>query len=181
MITIYPRLFDIGYSLSLNILKDATSYTAVKYPSLIAEDIQRLSSNRLLHKVLFQILKPEPLQISYAILEDLLITYQKETLNQQDLIRSFALIFRHQPWSMCSNELCSKILFPLLDKLNDQYPRLIFLTILQLALSVYRADTEFKADTNFRGDLKQRIDKLKTVNKDERSVCENILSILCNP
>lgn len=147
---------------------------------MISNEIQRKSSNGCLHKVLFNILKSQSLQISYTTLEDLLITYQKESQNQSDLIRSFVLIFRRQTWLWCSKELCSKMLFPILDKMTDQYSRLIFLTILQLILSVYREDENFKQDVNFHGDLQQRLKTLKTVNKEEVSVRENILSILRN-
>ena len=131
--------------------------------------------------MLFDILKSPQTPIIYDTLEKLLITYQKHTRNQNDLIRSFVLLFRHRPWSWCSIELCSTILFPMLETLNDQSQRLTFLMILQLILLTYKTDENFQQDTNFRDQLRQRLETLQKLNDDECAVRENILCILCNP
>lgn len=175
-VVIYTRLFDIGYSLSRDILADAMSYISTKYPSLISIINPSNSSNILLSRILIDITGAEQFNISYEYIEKLLIDYHNQRYDQQDLIRCFILILRHLSWSWCSNELCSKILFPLLEKINDQYQRSTFLMILQSMLFVYKDNEDFKVDINFHNQLKQRLQPSNTMNNDECTLRHNIIS-----
>jgi hypothetical protein len=76
--------------------------------------------------------------ISFEYLENLLIDYHKSTHDQEDLIRGFILISRHQTWLWCSNELCSKFFFPLLSQINDQYQQRIIILIIINIFCLYK-------------------------------------------
>ncbi len=178
---IYARLFDIGYYLSHDILLDALSLISNTYSSLISIDSQTNSSNILLHQILFDILEPKKFNISIEYLENLLIAYHRYTHDQEDLIRCFILTVRYQSWLWCSNELCSKILFPLLKNIDDQYyQRNTILIILQFILFIYKDNEDFKRDIIFHDQIKQLLLSLKTMNSDECIVRDKIFFILHN-
>jgi len=178
-VIIYARLFDIGYYFSHDILINALSFISNICSSLISINSQTNSSNILLHQILFDILQPNKLNISNEYLENLLIAYQRYTHDQEDLIRSFVLISRHQTWLWCSNELFLKVLFPLLNKINDQYQqRRLILTILQFILFIYKDNEDFKRDIIFHDQIKQLLLSLKTMNREECVVRDKIFSIL---
>lgn len=118
------------------------------------------------------------MNISYEYLENLLIDYNSQRCDREDLIRCFIIIFRYHSWRWCSNELCSKILFPLLEKINDQYQCLTFLMILRLIVSVYKDNEDFQSDINFHNQLKQQLQSSKTMNNDDCTVRHNIISII---
>jgi hypothetical protein len=177
-VIIYTRLFDIGYSLSHDIFVDAMSYISIKYSSLISINNPSNSSNILLRRILIDMINAEQFNISYEYLDNHFRNYLEQKCDQQDLIRSFILIFRHCSWSWCSNSLCSNILFPLVEKINDQYQRLTFLMILQTIFFVYKDNADFQRDINFHKQIKQRLEALMNMNNDECTVRHNIVSIL---
>lgn len=142
-------------------------------------DSQTKSSNILLHQVLFDILKETNFSISFEYLENLLIAYHKYTHDEEDLIRSFLLLSRHQTWLWCSNELCSKFLFPLWNKVTDEYQqRITILTILQHVLFIYKDNEDFKRDIVFHGQTKQLLQSLKTKDSHENTVRDKIFFII---
>jgi hypothetical protein len=178
-VIVYARLFDIGYHFSHDILLDGLSFISNICSSLISIDSKINSSNILLHQILFDILQKNQINISFEYLENLLIDYHKSTHDQEDLIRSFILISRHQTWSWCSNELCSKFFFPLLNQINDRYQqRIIILIIIQHILFIYKDHADFKQDMTFHDQIKQLLLSFKTLNRDECIVRDKIFFIL---
>ena len=175
---IYARLFDIGYSLSHDILVNTLTFLTNTCSSLISIDSQTNSSNILLHQVLIDLSKTKNFQITFDYLENLLLNYRKYTCDQEDLIRSFILIFRSQTWAWCSNEFCSKILLPLLSQMKNSSQRLIILMVLQFVLFVYKDNEDFKRDNRIHDQIKQQLGTLRTMNNDECSVRDKIVSIL---
>jgi hypothetical protein len=176
---IYTRLFDIGYYFSHDILLDALSFISNICSSLISIDSQTNSSNLLLHQILFDILQTNKFNISNEYIENLLISYHKYTHDQDDLIRCFLLISRHQSWLWCSNELCLKILLPLLNKINDKSKeRKTILILLQFILFIYKDNEDFQRDIKFHDQIKQLLLSLKTMNRDECIVRDKIFFIL---
>ncbi|CAF0787771.1 unnamed protein product [Adineta steineri] len=178
-VTIYARLFDIGYYFSHDILINTLSFILNNCSSLISIDCQTKSSNILLHQILFDILREKKFNISYEYLENLFIVYHRYTHDQEDLQRCFILICRYQTWLWCSNDLCRKFLFPLLNQINEQYQqRGIILNILQYILFLYRDNEDFKQDIIFHDQIKQLLSSLKTMNSSECIVRDKIFSIL---
>lgn len=178
-VNVYARLFDIGYYLSHDILIDALKIITNTCSSLISTDAQTSSSNVLLHQLLFDILQKTPFNISLEYMENLLTAYHRYVHDQEDLIRCFILISRHQSWSWCSNELCSKFLFPLLNKTDDQNQQLIIvLTILQYVIFIYKDNQDFKQDNGFHDQTKQLLQSLKTINSSETIVRDKILFVI---
>lgn len=177
-VLIYVRLFDISYSSSYDIFYDASLYTRRKCPSLITPSSPAKRSNVLLHKVLFELAQSGRFQAPLDVLKKLVIDYQLHTKDDEDLLRSFILIFHHQTWSCCSTELRLNNLFPVVQTFDDPYQRITSLKTLHLILLIYKDNGQFKQDTKFRQQLTQQLRALKTMNEEERTLRENIVSIL---
>lgn len=176
---IYARLFDIGYYFSHDILIDILSLITNSYSSLISINSQTNSSNILLHQILFDILHKKPIEISNEYLENLLIACQKYTYDREDLIRSFILISHCKSWSWCSNELCLKIFFPLLNKMIDyNQQRQTILILLQFIFFIHKDNQDFKRDIIFHDQIKQLLLSLKTMNNEECTVRDKVFFIL---
>ncbi|CAF0901418.1 unnamed protein product [Adineta ricciae] len=177
-VAIYARLFDIGYHLPHAVLTDALSFVSNVYSSLISVDCQTNSSNVLLHQVLFDIFKESKINVSLEYLENLLIGYHRYTHDREDLLRCFVLISRSQTWPWCAGELCKKLLFPLLTRIDAQdRQRETILMILQYVLYLYKDNGEFQRDLAFHDQTKQLLLSLKTMTDDECSVRDRTLSI----
>ena len=125
-----------------------------------------------------KILEVEQLYVSYEYLEDLFITYRRYTHDPKDFRGSLMLICRHQSWSWCSKELCTKILFPLLEKITDPSQRSTFLAILQGISFTYKDNEDFKRDIIFHQQFKQRLEALQTLTSDQCILRDDIISSL---
>lgn len=177
-ITIYARLFDIGYSLSHEILIDILAFISSIYPSFLSASAQTSSSNVLLHQILVDLSKDKTLPITFDYLQNLLLSYRRYTHDQEDLIRCFLLIFRFRDWSWCSEEFYHKILSPLFDRTKNSSQRILILMILQYLLFVYQINEGFRQDHRTHQQIKEQMKKLKAMNEEERAVREKIFSML---
>ena len=175
---IYARLFDIGYHLSQDILFDALTCLQNLFAPLISLDAQRKASTRLLHRVLFEVFTRRSWTISLNHLEDLLVSFQTETFDHDDLLRCFILIARHQPWLWCAEELCAKCLLPLIHRIEQQQQRLAILIVLQYVLFLHKDNVDFQRDATFHDRIQRCFVALVTLTPDECVVRDGILFIL---
>lgn len=175
-VIVYARLFDLGYSSSQEVLLDALLFVQHACASLLPINVDQKSSNRLLHRVLFEMFAQATIQPSLEYVENLLTSYSPATDDREDLLRCFLLICRHQSWTWCSQELCSKLLLPMVTRVNQ---RLTILTLLQYLLFMFEDNEQFRQDALFHDQVKQA---LKTnTNAEESIVRDKILSILQTP
>jgi hypothetical protein len=174
-IMIYARLFDIGYYQTRDVLFDALLFIQQHCSSLMPNNTDRNAPNMFLHKILFEFFTKETSQPSLKYLENLLVTYSTMAQHHDDILRCFLLVCRQQTWIWCSKELCTKLLLPLIHRIDRCLPILI---LLQHILVINKDNDQFQQDANFRDHVKQMFLLRKILNHDESIVRDRIFFIL---
>ena len=106
---------------------------------------------------------------------NLLASCSNTTEDREDLLRSLLLICRHQPWRWCSEEVCTKLLLPLVTRVDQ---RLTILFLLQHLLFVFKDNDQFRQDTALHHQVKQALQASSSNANDESIVRDKILFIL---
>lgn len=160
---IYTRLFDIGSSLSKEILFDALTFVREHCSTLIASSNP---SNRLLHRILFDHFTSKTFSPSIDNFNELLLDYLTEPINHEDFIRSSILLARHQSWTWIADEFSRKCLFPLFHRF-DENP--LILIVLQNILFIFKDDERFRQDRTYHQQLKDLLLSSQHVKTREMS------------
>ena len=168
---VYTRLFDVGYFYSKDILLSSLSFVQRHCPNVLHAN----SSNHLLHRTLFELFPNETKQPVLDFLQALMIDYLSSRCDREDLIRSCILICRHQTWNWCTTEFLSKLLFPLVQRVDH---RSTILTLLQYVLVAFTESDQFRNDSIFHNQMKNFLLSIDSITDDDCNVRDRIFAII---